>query len=553
MSDINLTITDGRSVTVKKGTTLRDLFRSMPAVDPDFPVISAKVDNKLYSLDFYVDKDCSIEPITFRHKEGKEVYRRSCCFILRKAAWELYRNTRLVVGHSLSNGYYYDYYFDTQVSERTCKILLERMKEIVNRDERIERQTLDIDEMRRIAEHSGQMDKLRLLRHIPVDKVGAYKLGDLYDLDHGPHVPSTGCIKAIDLRLHYPGFILMFPHGSGYEISRDMPPQKKLFSVYQESKTWAKILEVNNVGRLNDIIKSGEISDFIKVSEVLHEKKIAAIADQIAALKDRVRVIQIAGPSSSGKTTFSKRLAIHLKVNGLRPIALSLDDYFVDRDDCPRDEDGDYDFESLEALNLQLFNEHLKGLLTGKEVKLPKFNFELGKRIDNFKPLSIDEDQMIIIEGIHGLNPKLTQSVEDSKKFKIYVSALTSLNIDDHTRIPTTDTRILRRIVRDHKFRSYDIRATIQRWASVRRGEDKNIFPFQELADVMFNSSQPYELSVIKEYAEPLLKSIGRQETEYNEAKRLRNFLRQFLPLKHEEIPPCSILREFIGNSAFKY
>lgn len=550
---VTITFDDGQQMNVEKGTLLRDLLIDKCGPEQEYPILAVKVNNKLYSLDYYVDESCNIRPITFADKEGKEIYRRSTSLILRQAAWELYRNTRLVVGHSLGNGYYYDYYSDTPVSERTCEALKAKMLEIISRNIPIARKTIPIDEARELFEKSGQIDKVRLVRHIPVDRVGICQMADSIDLDNGPHVPSTGCIKSFDIRLHYPGFVLRFPFTNDYKVDLDMPPQKKLFQVYQESKSWAKILEVNNVGRLNDLIKNGEVSDFIKVSEVFHDYKMGEIATEIANRRDKVRVILIAGPSSSGKTTFSKRLSIHLRVNGLRPIALSLDDYFVNRDDCPRDEDGDYDFESIDALDVALFNEHLKALLEGRVINMPKFNFEHGCREEVSKPMSIDESQMIIIEGIHGLNPRLTESIADENKFRIYVSALTSLNIDDHNRIPTTDTRIIRRIVRDHKFRSYDVRATIQRWPSVRRGEDRNIFPFQENADVMFNSAQAYELSVLKQYAEPLLKSIKRDEPEYNEAKRLRNFLRLFKSLEADEVPPCSILREFIGNSAFKY
>ncbi|PKK90877.1 MAG: AAA family ATPase [Candidatus Wallbacteria bacterium HGW-Wallbacteria-1] len=552
-SSVTLTFSDGQQMIIEKGTLLRDVLAEKCKPSDQYPVIAAKVNNKLYSLDYYIDESCKIEPITFLNKEGKEIYRRSTSLILRQAAWELYRNTRLVVGHSLGNGYYYDYYSDTPVSERTCEALKAKMKEIIQRNIPITRTTLPIDEARSLLENSGQIDKVRLVRHIPVDKVGICRMADAIDLDNGPHVPYSGCIKTFDLRLHYPGFILRFPFTDDYRVELDLPPQKKLFQVYQESKSWAKILEVNNVGRLNDIIGSGDVSDFIKVSEVFHDYKFGEIASEISKKRDSVRVILIAGPSSSGKTTFSKRLSIHLRVNGLRPIALSLDDYFVNREDCPRDETGDYDFESIDALDVPLFNEHLKALLEGRVINMPKFCFEKGCRETSSKLMSIDESQMIIIEGIHGLNPRLTEAIADENKFRIYVSALTSLNIDDHNRIPTTDTRIIRRIVRDHKFRSYDVRATIQRWASVRRGEDKNIFPYQENADVMFNSAQAYELSVLKIYAEPLLKSIQRNEPEYNEAKRLRNFLRLFKSLDPDEVPPCSILREFIGNSAFKY
>ncbi len=520
-----------------------------------YPILAAKVNNKLHSLKYRMHRDCRLEFITYRDREGVEVYRRSLCTILALAIQELRSNTRLVISHSLGNAYYYDYYTDIPVSERLLAIITDKMNEIIERDEPIERQVVTLEEARKLFAELGQSDKTLLLSYCELEKMAIYTCGTFVDIGYGPLVPSAGYIRKFKLKPYHHGFLLIFPEQETMEISYEVKSRRKLFQTYHEQKKWGKILEVNNVGRLNDKIHHGEISELIKVAEALHEKKLAAIADEITKRKDDIRLVLIAGPSSSGKTTFSKRLTIHLKATGLRPVALSLDNYFVDREHTPRDEEGNYDFEHLEALDLELFNEHLTRLLEGKEVGIPKFSFSKGRREEETTPLRIDDDQILIIEGIHGLNPRLTYSVPAHNKFKIFVSCLTQLSIDDYNRIPTTDTRCLRRMVRDEKFRGYGAAETLSRWPSVRRGEERWIFPFQEEADVMFNSALTYELCVLKRRAVPLLKRIPREHEMYNEARRLLRFLAYFQDIeKYEpEIPPTSILREFIGGSSFHY
>jgi uridine kinase len=364
-------------------------------------------------------------------------------------------------------------------------------------------------------------------------------------------VPSTGYLKQFELMYYEPGFLLRYPDNYSPKVIPEFIEQRGLFEVFREAEEWAEILDVGDVGALNDKIATEEMGGIIRISEALHEKKMAHIADMIAEKKDKVKLVLIAGPSSSGKTTFSKRLSIQLRVNGLKPYAISLDDYFVNRESTPRDETGEYDFESIYALDLGLLNEHINKLLAGEEIELPTFNFLTGQREYSGKKLKLTDDMILIAEGIHGLNETLTRDIKPENKFKIYVSALTQLNIDNHNRIPTTDVRILRRIVRDYRTRGKDAEVTLLGWPSVRRGEDKNIFPFQGEGDVMFNSTLVYELGAIKKYAEPLLEQINRSSRAYSEAARLLRFLKYFLPVEVDEIPNNSIIREFIGGSCF--
>jgi uridine kinase len=536
---------------VNKGIKLIDIARGEP-VKENFPILGAILNNRVVDLYEEVKEGDKIKFLTFRDHDGKEIYRRTTGFILARACMDYHRNSRLVIGHSLSNGYYYDFYSDLPNTSAVLGKISDIMKDIIKNNEQIEVKVLPKMEAKELFKKKGFSDKARLLKYLEKDEVKIYKLGPFMDIAHYPLAPSTGSVGYFRLRRNPPGFILEFPRENVCEVPSFIK-QTKLFKVYQESKHWGKILEVNNVGRLNEVIASGKISELIKIAEALHEKKFSAIADMILERRDDIKIILIAGPSSSGKTTFSKRLAIHLKVNGLKPVTISLDNYFVNREECPRDEKGDYDFESLYALNIELFNEHLTRLLNGEEVMTPKFDFEQGKRIDNYSRLRLVDGQMMIIEGIHGLNEKLTYSIPHKNKFKIYVSALTQLCIDDHNRIPTTDTRLIRRMVRDHKFRAYGAENTLLRWPSVRRGEEKNIFPYQEEADVMFNSALIYELSVLKNEALTLLSEISETSPVYKEAVRLKQFLSNFLPVDTDEIPPTSLLREFLGNSSFKY
>lgn len=434
---------------------------------------------------------------------------------------------------------------------RDMKALKHRMDEIVKADEPIERLTLSRDELMEHFGKRGHEDKVRLFGYMKEPCEEIYSCGAFSDILFEKIVPRTGFITVYDLKYYPPGFIMRFPRSKNPAALTPYIEEKKLFRVFYEHKNWVTLLGVGDACSLNEVIASGEINDLIRVAEALHEKKIAAIADLITRNREHLRLILIAGPSASGKTTFAQRLAVQLRVNGIRPVAISLDNYFLDRDKTPLDEKGDYNFEVLEALDLELFNLHLHDLLEGKEVLVPRFDFTQGKRLDGGYRLSIGPDQPIIVEGIHCLNERLTESISREHKFKIYVSALTQLNLDHHNRIGTTDTRVFRRMVRDRQFRGRDAIRTLQRWNSVRNGEREHIFPFQEEADVMFNSALIYELSVLKNFVEEPLMSIDRSHPEYAEAKRLLQILQFLLKVGTDEIPPNSILREFIGATCF--
>ena len=549
---LEVTLANGETRRVPKGTRVLEIAQGIAPEEEMYPFLAAKVSNKLHSLNYPLSRNCSLEFLTYRDREGVGVYRRSLCAILARAISELRTNTRLVVMHSIGNAYYYDYYTDVWVNERLLADVDEKMREIVERNEPIDRRVLTRSEAMDFFSELGQTDKVRLLKHTELEKVAIYSCGKFTDIGHGPLVPSTGSIKQFQLKPYHNGFILMFPEQRDMQMHYKVKSHRKLFKVYHEAKKWGKILAVNNVGRFNELLEFGRPSELIQVAEALHEKKIARIADEIAE-RPSVRLILIAGPSSSGKTTFAKRLSLQLRASGLRPVALSLDDYFVNREDNPKDEEGNYDFECLEALDIELFNEHLPQLLAGKEVTIPRFDFQSGRRAREGHSLNLDDDQLLIVEGIHGLNERLTYSVSANQKIKIYISPLTQLSIDDYNRIPTTDARLLRRMVRDQKYRGHSARETLDLWIRVRRGEEKNIFPFQDEADLMFNSALTYELAVLKPFAYPLLKGIPRTDPMYNEARRLMRFLAYLKGLPTEDVPRTSILREFIGGSFFHY
>jgi uridine kinase len=384
-------------------------------------------------------------------------------------------------------------------------------------------------------------------------KVVIYECAGFTDLSHGPLAASTGALTHIGLIRHQPGFVIQFPDRSVPPRIPPLRPEPQLFHIFQEHKKWGRILDVSNVGRLNEIIANKEIADFIRIAEALHEKKIAQIADHVAHHRDRIRWLLIAGPSSSGKTTFAKRLAVQLRVNGLRPVTISVDNYFVDRARTPRDAQGNFDFEHIEAIDLKLFNEHLARLDAGERVELPTFNFQLGRQEFKGDSLQLDSNQMVILEGIHCLNPRLTEQLPRERKFRIYISALTQLNLDSSNRISTTDNRLVRRLVRDYQFRGHSALVTMSMWPSVRRGEKTWIFPYQGEADIAFNSALDYELAVLKPLVEPLLAEIKPDQPQYVEARRLQEFLSSFLSVPADLVPPTSILREFIGKSSFRY
>lgn len=548
---LTITLPDGSKHKLEKGKQIIELANQLPTAE-GLPFICARVNNDILSLDFAPEMDCNIEFLNYKSPHGRDCYRRSLTFVLARAIMELYRNARLAIDHSIGNGYYYDLFTDVPVSEQILAYIKTKMLEIIDKNEPFGKKTMTRTEAIALFNREGYPEKARLLKNLNTDKVGIISCWKYIDLDFGAMVPSAGYLKTFDLKQYAQGFVLLFPEHDDPTTPAQIRRQPKIFQAYRETKNWGKILEVNNVGRLNEKIKDGGISDFIKTAEALHSKKIQAIADEISS-HSSIRIVLIAGPSSSGKTTFSKRLCTHLKVNGLRPVALSLDNYFLDRQHTPRDENGDYDFESIYALDLELFNQHLKELLDGKVAQIPEFDFHTGHRKDKTDPMRINEDQIIIIEGIHGLNDELTRSVPAECKYKIYISALTQLVIDDYNRIATTDTRLIRRTVRDSKYRGYSAEDTISRWASVRRGEERNIFPFQECANTVFNSAVPYEWAILRPIAEPLFLDIPPESPCYSQARQILRTLSFFAPLDPKEVPPTSILREFIGGSSFQY
>jgi len=545
---IEITFPDGSKRGVPKGISLLELLEGYEKISKP-PVVAAKVDNDIKELTSTISKDCKVTFLDIADEDGMRIYRRSLHFILIKAVRSLFPERKVVIGHSISKGIFCEITGSSELTEEEVRQIEAKMRELVDARIPFVKHELSMEEAEELLVRSGRLDRLHAVEHRNKQLVTIYSCGDMYDYFYGYMAPDTGYVKEFALMYYPPGLILMFPDRMNGCVMPVFKEQKKLFSIFREYKKWVHILGVHNVGALNDIVKSDNICELIRISEALHEKKIAQIADMITHSKKRL--VLISGPSSSGKTTFAHRLSIQLRVNGLKPITISLDDYFVDREKTPKDENGDYDYEALEAIDIPLFNQHLNDLIKGLEIEMPLFNFVEGKREKSGKKLKISDDNILIIEGIHGLNDRLTPSIPKKSKFKIYVSALTSMNIDDHNRIPTTDTRFIRRIVRDFQFRGSSAINTIKRWPSVRRGEEKNIFPFQEEADVMFNSSLIYELGVLKTLAEPLLSEIDSSSPEYSEAKRLLQFLSYFLPIESREIPLNSILREFIGGSVF--
>ena len=506
------------------------------------------IKNKLRELSHVVKEDCSIKFLDTTDLDGYRVYARVLNFIFMMACDDLFKDVRVTVEHSLSGGLYCEVHIDRDLNEEDIKNIKCKMKEIIKNNYKIEKISTTRAEAISIFKEHKMIEKAELLRYKEYNDVKIYKCNNYIDHFYGYMLPSTGYIKTFDLKLYKNGVILFGPSKLYKNIPREFKPQPKLSNIYRESEIWSNLIGVDKVLTLNKIIENKEYGDVIRTVEALHEKKLSQIADIIKEQKKRI--ILIAAPSSSGKTSFAHRLCIHLRVNNLNPVSISLDDYFVDREHTPVDEFGNYDFESIYAINLEQFNRDLKDLLDGKEISLPKFDFKQGKQINSNKKLKIDSNQPIILEGIHGLNPLLTSSIPNDEKFKIYLSALTQINLDDHNRIPTTDLRLIRRIVRDYNFRGYSAETTIINWNSVRRGEEKNIFPYQEEADVIFNSACLYELAVLKKYVTPLLESIKDNSRAYIESNRLLKFLQYFVALEDtSDIPSTSILREFIGGS----
>lgn len=559
MSIVNVTL-DGKQYEIESGTDVRGFLKKHFPAD-EFKYMLAMKDNKLCELGKVIDSDCKLEMLTRGNVMGLNAYKRSLTLLLVKSFAEVLNNDNdyiVSVMYSMGKGYFCKLTHKIDGGNRTEQVtvddklldkVLAKMQQYVDEDTPIYKESLRTDDAIARFAADGREDKAKLFRFRRASKVNIYTLDGYSDYFYGYMVPSAGYIKYFDVFAYDDGFVLMAPGKEAPDKIRTFMPQKKLYQVLKTSDEWAKTLDVDCVGDLNYAITTGDITELMLVQEALQEKQIAQIADQIK--EGGKKIVLIAGPSSSGKTTFSHRLSVQLRAHGLRPYPLALDNYFLEREQTPKDEFGNYDFECIEAMDLKLFNSDMKKLLAGEEVQIPTFNFTLGKKEYKGKTLKFNEGDVLVAEGIHGLNPKMTSELPDDSKFKIYISALTQLNIDEHNRIPTTDGRLIRRIVRDARTRGSDARNTISMWPSVRRGEEKYIFPFQEESDAMFNSALIYELSVIKQFAEPLLFAVPRDSDEYFEAKRLLKFLDYFLGIDVTNIPKNSILREFVGGGCF--
>lgn len=536
------------------GTALLDVLEKEKP-QTKYPILGAMLNNALKELDYVFYKPKRVRFIDYTHPDGKRMYMRSLSFILFKAVRDIFPEASLKIKHSVSNGFYcklegigeqLDY------KEITAQLKIE-MQKIVATDFSFDREEIPTQDALKIFEEYKLFDKCELLKTREQFYTSVYKMDGVVNYFYGYLVPSTSYIQVFDLLAYHDGMLLLPPKSENPHELEDVIEQAKLLEAFSEFKEWVDIIGIPNVGQLNTATEEKRIGQVIKISEALQEKKIASIAEMIGKRRENLKVILISGPSSSGKTTFAKRLSIQLNVIGFDPIVLSMDNYFVDRELTPKDENGEFDFEDPHALDINLFNENLLDLFDGKEIDLPKFSFATGKKFYDGSQLKLKENSILIVEGIHGLNPMLSKMIPNNRKFKIYVSALTPLSIDSNNRIPTTDNRLIRRIVRDHNYRDYSALNTLQRWASVRKGEETHIFPFQEEADVMFNTALLYELGVLKIWAEPILRAVPPVVPEYSEAKRLLKFLSFIKPIFTKEIPPTSILREFLDGSSFNY
>lgn len=540
---------------VEFGTTLQELIEIFKP-EIKYPILGAYVNNCLKDLSYMVSTFIDVEFFDITNQDGMRMYIRSLNFVLYKAVKDaLPQKAKLHILHAVSKGYYCEIR-DSGVRKSMSEVIRsvkKRMHEIIREDLEFIKYKTRTEEAIKIFNKAGLDDKKLLLSQRMRIYTSVYKMDGAINYLHGNLVPSTGYLNTFNLVKYYDGMLLQVPSMSDPSKTEKKVKQRQLFEVFKEHKAWLHLLDTENVGKLNNYIVNKDENNLIKIAEALHAKKIGKIADRILKSRSKKKVVLISGPSASGKTTFSKRLSIQLQVSGLKPVVISLDNYFVNRDKTPIDENGEYDFESLDAIDVKLFNKHLVDLIKGKKVTVPRFDFQHGMRQVNGDELQLEDSSIIIIEGIHGLNPGLTPSVDNRNKYKIYVSALTQVSIDRHNRINTTDNRLLRRMIRDHNYRNHSALQTLKRWPSVRAGEEKNIFPYQEEADIMFNSSLLYEFCVLKSLAEPLIKEIPENVKEYAEALRLLKFLSFFLPISKEQIPQTSLLREFIGGSSYEY
>ena len=545
----------GRTIEVAMGTTLLEVERQL-RLDGPHPFLAAYVNNRIKELNYRIYKPVTVRFIDITSFEGIRVYQRTISFILQKAVRELFPDRTLYIRHSLgASGFYCEISGFGPIPAEHLDAIKARMRGIIDRNLPIQGVKMLTDTARKIYEGFGMTDKIALLDSRPRLYSKIYTIDSLPGYFYGALTPSTGYTPQFDLHSYYNGFFIALPLRTDPTRLHQSVHQEKMFDVFHQYQSWVEIMGVPTVGQLNSKVLAGDASELIKIAEAFHENKLAQVAGCVAeANRERgVRLVLISGPSSSGKTTFAKRLGVQLRVLGLNPVLISLDDYFVDREKTPRDENGEYDYEALEAIDLEQFNDHLKRLERGESVDIPRYDFISGTRQWHDNPLQLDERSVLIVEGIHGLNPALTPGVPESRKFKIYVSSFTSVALDNVSRIATSDNRLLRRLTRDYRTRGNDALSTLARWESVRRGEEKHIFPYQENADVMFNSSLFYEISVLRRFAEPILREVPDTVPEYGEAKRMLKFLDNFIPISPEEIPPTSLLREFIGGSSFKY
>ena len=536
---------------VEIGSTLFDVFSSFDLKMTHGPV-SARVNNKVEGMHYRVYNSKDVEFLDMNSASGSRAYTRTLFFVLCKAVQDIYPNTDVVIDIPVSNGFYVDIRLGRPVVDEDVNILRRRMQEIIDSKMPIRRFTVPTEEAIALFQEKGDVEKVKLLRTSGSIYTTYYKIGEYVDYYYGTLLTNTSQLYLFGLEKYYDGMLLRIPSVSNPDELGEMTRQDKMFDIFKEHHRWQEILGIRTVGDFNQAIDAGHATDIINISEALQEKKLAKIAEEIAS-RQGVKLVLLAGPSSSGKTTSCKRLSIQLAVNGLKPLQISLDDYFVDRDKTPKDENGDFDFESIYALNLDLLNEQFNALFRGEEVELPKYDFPSGKSVKSGKKLKLEPNNVLVVEGIHALNPELTAHVPEEQIFRVYASALTTILLDNHNYIPTTDNRLLRRIIRDYKYRGVSAQETIRRWPSVRVGENKWIFPFQENADAMLNTAMLYELSVLKMQAEPLLQQVPENCEEFAEAYRLLKFLKYFKGIPYNNLPPTSLLREFLGGSSFHY
>ena len=533
------------------GSTLSDIYKEINLQMPYGPV-SAKVNNKVEGLHYRVYHNKDVEFLNLLSPSGIRTYTRSLFLVLCKAVHDLYPTSSVVIDIPVSNGYYCNLKLGHEITTEDVDRIRTRMQEIIDAKMPIQRYETTTEEAVKMFTELGDIQKAKLLKSSGSLYCVYYVLDDYKDYYYGSMLTNTSQLHLFGLEPYFDGVLLRIPSTQDPSKLGELIRQDKMFEVFKEHHRWQSILGIKTVGDFNEAVKNGLATDLINVSEALQEKKISQIADTIAARKE-IKVVLMAGPSSSGKTTFCKRLSVQLLASGVKPVQISLDDYFVNRTETPKDENGELDYESIYALNIPLINEQFNALFRGEEVELPKYNFQTGISEKSGKKLHLGENNILLVEGIHALNPALTEQIADDKKFKIYASALTTILLDDHNYIPTTDNRLLRRIVRDYKYRGCSAQETIHRWPSVRAGENKWIFPYQEQADVMFNTALLFELAVIKPQAEEVLEQVPENCEEYAEAYRLRKFLKYFAPLPFRNLPPTSLLREFLGGSSFKY